>query len=170
MSDKKERLLRIKAEKNRRRPKFLRSEWHRLKRIQTSWRAPKGIDNKMRHKLKGKRKMPTTGYKNPKDVRGLHPSGFEVVRIFRIEDLETIDPETQIVQIARTVGSKKRIAIIDRAEELEIHVINPQIRRREHVVEEEEFTEEDFELLDEVEEEDDVDLADAIEEEEENRQ
>ncbi len=167
MSDRKERLLRIKAEKNRRRPKFLRSEWHRLKRLRTSWRKPKGIDNKMRHKLKGKRKMPTTGYKNPKEVRGLHPSGFEVVRVFNPDDLENVDPETQIAQIARTVGTKKRIEIIELAEELDIHIINPQIRRREQVLEEEEevpYTEEDFALAEE--EDEDVDLSEAIDEEE----
>lgn len=168
MSDRKERLLRIKAEKNRKRPKFLRSEWHRLKRLRTSWRRPKGIDNKMRHKLKGKRKMPMTGYKNPKEVRGLHPSGFEIVRIFNVGDLEKVNPETQVAQIASTVGTKKRLAIIELAEEMEIHIINPQLRRKEHIIEEEEevYTEEDFALLDE-EEEEDVDLSEAMDDEDE---
>ena len=170
MSDnEKDRLLRLRAKMNRKRPEFLRTEYHRLKRIQTTWRRPKGIDNKMRHKLKGKRKMPGTGYRNPKKVRGLHPSGFEIVQVFNLNDLEKVDEETQIAEIGRTVGSRKRVLIIERAEELGIHIINPRIRRVETFEDEvEEDYEEDYEFLEEDEEE--VDLAEALDDEEETEE
>lgn len=170
MSDnEKDRLLRIRAKKNKRRPNFLRAEYHRLKRIQTSWRRPRGIDSKMRHKLKGKRPSPNVGYRNPKDVRGLHPSGFDLVQVFNVKDLEKVDPEVEIAQIGGTVGSKKRAVIIERAEELGIHIVNPQLRREEFyedIEDLDEYDEEDFALLDE-EDEDDYDLAEVLDEEEE---
>jgi large subunit ribosomal protein L32e len=125
----KERLLKIRAKKNSKRPKFIRAEWHRLKRLQTSWRRPRGIDSKMRKKLKGKRKRPSSGYRNPKDVRGLHASGKEILQVFNVYDLEDVDADNQIVQIGSTVGSRKRTNIINLAEEMDIHIINPQIRR-----------------------------------------
>jgi len=153
------RLLRLRAEMKKRRPTFRRENYYRLKRIQTSWRRPKGIDSKMRHKLRGKRKVVQTGYRGPKAVRGLHPSGRELVQVFRPQDLEDVDPEVQIAQIGSTVGSRKRINIINTAEDLGIHIVNPQIRRIETFDEDEEFVEieDEFELLDE---EDDLLLVD----------
>ena len=119
----KDRLLKLRAKKNRKRPKFIRAEFHRLKRLQTSWRRPRGIDSKMRKKLKGKRKRPSTGYRNPALVKGLHPSGKEIVRVFNIYDLEGVDSSEQIIQIGSTVGSRKRTNIINLAEEKDIHII-----------------------------------------------
>jgi large subunit ribosomal protein L32e len=170
MSDKsKDRLLRIRKEKNKKRPEFLRAEYHRLKRIQTSWRRPRGIDSKMRHKVKGKRKSPNPGYRNPKLVRGLHPSGFKVVQVFNIDDLEKINPELEIIQMGRTVGNRKRTLILERAEELKIHVINPQLRREEFLDEVEDvmdYDEDDFDLLEDSEDED-LDLAEVADDEDE---
>jgi len=89
----------------------------------------------------------------------LHPSGRELVQVFRPQDLEDVDPEVQIAQIGSTVGSRKRINIINTAEDLGIHIVNPQIRRIETFDEDEEFVEieDEFELLDE---EDDLLLVD----------
>lgn len=157
MSDqRKERLMKLRAQMQKRRPKFIRENYYRYKRIQTSWRSPKGIDSKMRHRLKGKRTIPQTGYRGPAMTRGLHPSGKEIVQVFNVADLEKVDVETQIAQIGATVGSRKRMQIIDKAEDKEIHIINPQIRRLEDF-EDEEFVEleDEFEELD-----DDLDLLD----------
>ena len=122
------RLFRLKSAMNKRRPKFKRENYFRLKRIQTSWRRAKGIDSKMRHKLKGKRKSPGTGYRSPKVLRGLHPVGKEIVIVSNLKELEAIDVDAQVAQIRGTVGSRKRIDLINYAEDNEIHIINPQIR------------------------------------------
>lgn len=155
------RLLSLRARINRRRPKFIRAEWHRLKRLQTSWRRPKGIDSKMREARKGKRKSPGTGYRGPRQVRGLHPSGKELIRILSVRELKDIDPENQIVQIGSKVGSRKRTEIINEAEDLDIHVVNPQIRRLEFEEVEEDFVDTDeFEGIDD---DDDIVLDDDFE-------
>ncbi len=57
-------------------------------------------------------------------MRGLHSSGFEEVLVHRPQDLEGMDPKTQAARMAHTVGMKKRLAIQERADELEIRVLN----------------------------------------------
>ena len=70
------RLLTLRDTQKRRQPSFTRLESWRYKRLKGVWRKPKGIDNHMRLKRKGWPKSVTVGYRSPKKVRGLHPSGF----------------------------------------------------------------------------------------------
>ena len=44
--------------------------------------------------------------------------------VYNVEGLEGIDPKSQAVRIGGTVGTKKRIVIQDRADELGIRVLN----------------------------------------------
>jgi len=92
--------------------------------VSPSWRKPRGIDNKMRVKLKGYPKLPSIGYRNPKLVRGLHPTGYEEVIVYSPKDLEKINPETQVARIAHVVGFRKRLDIIEKAKDLDIKVLN----------------------------------------------
>ncbi len=107
-----------------RRPAFKRQEWFRYSKLGEKWRKPKGIHSKMKRCLKRRPPMVDIGYRGPKTVRNLHPSGFEEVLIFNVDGLEGIDPKKQAVRIGGTVGTKKRIAIEDRADELGIRVLN----------------------------------------------
>jgi large subunit ribosomal protein L32e len=65
------------------------------------------------------------GYRGPKVARGLHPSGYVEVSVRTIDDLNKVDPETQAIRIAHTVGLKKRGEISLRAGEKGIHILNP---------------------------------------------
>ena len=123
-------------------PKFRRQESWRYKRVTDRWRRPHGIDSKMRKKVKGWPASPTTGYRSPKKTRGLHPSGFIETRVHTVDDLAGIDPELQAIRIARTVGGRKRVAIISLAEERGIHVLNPGATRESEEVKETAETEE----------------------------
>lgn len=107
-----------------RRPAFKRQEWFRYSKLGENWRKPKGIHSKMKRGLKRRPPMVEVGYRGPAEVRGLHPSGFEEVLVYNIEGLEGIDPKKQAVRIGGTVGTKKRMAIEDRADELGIRVLN----------------------------------------------
>ncbi|MCK5303895.1 MAG: hypothetical protein KAJ72_01505, partial [Candidatus Heimdallarchaeota archaeon] len=65
------------------------------------------------------------GYRGPKAVRGLHPSGYQVVHVANIYELEEIDKETEAVMIKHTVGARKRQMILDNAADLGLKILNP---------------------------------------------
>lgn len=117
---------RLKLRKNikKRKPKFLREEWFRYKRIPKNWRRPDGISSKMRINLKYRPSKVRVGFRGPKDVRGFHSSGFQEVIVYNINDLEGIDPKKQAVRIGGSVGTKKRIDIEKKAEELDVRILN----------------------------------------------
>lgn len=125
----------VKTEKRRklkaRIPKIVRQESWRYKRIKENWRRPTGVSNKMRRRQRGWPKSVSIGYKTPNDLRHLHPSGLREMIVHRAADLDKLDPKTYVARIGHTVGEKKRVAILDRARELEINVVNPGVSRRE---------------------------------------
>ena len=107
-----------------RRPAFKRQEWFRYQKLGESWRRPKGIHSKMRRNLKRRPPVVDIGFRGPAEVRGFHPSGFEEVMVYNVDGLEGIDPKSQAIRIGGTVGTRKRIVIQDRADELGIRVLN----------------------------------------------
>ena len=119
------RLLNIRKQQKRTRPNFIRQESWRYKRVKPSWRRPRGIDSKMRDELKGWPACVKVGYGSPKRVRGFHPSGFEEIMVYNEYDLDFINPSNQVARIGHTVGRKKRVLMVQRADELGVHVVNP---------------------------------------------
>jgi len=140
-----ERPLRKRLRSKHKKPDFKRQESWRYKRVKENWRKPQGIDSKMRKKVKGWPPSPEVGYRSPKEVRGLHPSGYAEVRVQTVEDLNKVDPETQVTRIAHTVGTKKRVEILAKAEERGIHVLNPRKAKELEEVKEEEMEKEEKE-------------------------
>ena len=130
LTDEEKRLLLLRNRMNRKRPKFRRQEWFRYKRLGDSWRRPKGKHSKMREHKGYRPPVVDSGYRNPKKVRGLHPSGFREVLVFNPSQLDGINPEREAIRIASKVGARKRFQIERRAEELGIRVLNP-MRREE---------------------------------------
>ncbi len=106
-------------------PQFNRQDYHKKKRVPTSWRRPRGQLSKQRRGIKGKGDTVEAGFRSPTAARGLHPSGFEEVRVHNTNDLEGVDPDTQAVRIASGVGGRKRERIEDECEDREIRVLNP---------------------------------------------
>jgi large subunit ribosomal protein L32e len=106
-------------------PQFFRQDYHKKKRTPTSWRRPRGGLSKQRKGLKSRGPKVAAGFRTPKAVRGLHPSGFEDVLVHNTDDLESVDADTQAVRIASTVGGRKRAKIEEAADEQGIRVLNP---------------------------------------------
>jgi len=109
----------------KRTPKFIREEWFRYKRIPKNWRRPDGLTSSMRQHKKYRPNVVSIGYRGPKEVRGLHASGFEEVLVHNVTDLEQLNPATQAARISGTVGTKKRMDIAKKAEELDVRILNP---------------------------------------------
>ncbi len=108
----------------KRKPKFIRAGGVRKKRLGEKWRKPRGTDSKMRVSMLGKPKRPKAGYGTRQSVRGIHPSGYEEVKVSNRADLDALNPSRQVARIAAGVGLKKREQIVEKAGELGIKVLN----------------------------------------------
>ena len=118
--------IREKVAKNR--PEFIRPESWRYKRLETTWRKPKGVDNHQRkQKSRGRPGLVKVGYGGPKHVRGLHPSGYTDNLVYNVKDLEKLNPKTDGVRIGHSVGTKKRTEIIVKAVENKFKIFNARV-------------------------------------------
>ena len=110
------------------RPDFIRPESWRYKRLQTTWRKPKGIDSHQRkQKSRGRPGIVKIGYGGPKIAKGLHPSGFTDNLVFNVGDLEKLNPKTDGVRIGHAVGTKKRKEIVTKALGKKFKVFNARV-------------------------------------------
>ena len=168
MDKDKERLMELRKKMKKKKPKFRRVESWRYKRVKDSWRKARGIDSQTRKKTKSGVKSPNVGYRTPKDIRGLHPSGYEEARVIHEKELEELDPKVHAIKIARRLGARKRMDLIDTATQQGFKILNVGITRQEM----EEFEEmletsiEDLEGEDFLEEEGLFDAEDLLEEDE----
>ena len=110
------------------RPKAKRYESWRYKRLETTWRKPKGVDNHQRkQKSRGRPGIVKVGYGGPKISLGLHPSGYTDNLVHNINDLEKLDPKTDGVRLGHSVGTKKRKEIVAKAIENKFKVFNARV-------------------------------------------
>jgi large subunit ribosomal protein L32e len=125
------RLMELRKKMNKKRPSFRRVESWRYKRVKDSWRKARGIDSKTRKKKKSGVKSPTVGYRTPKKVRGLHPSGYEEVRVTTIQDLNNLNKNRHAIKISSKLGSKKRVTLIDYCQKRGFKILNLGISQKE---------------------------------------
>jgi len=116
--------LGLRKQIKKRTPNFLREEWFRYKKLSKNWRKPDGISSKMRINLKYRPSKVSVGFRGPKEVRGLHSSGFEEIMVYNVNDLKGINPKKQAARIGSSVGTKKRMDIEKKANELEVRILN----------------------------------------------
>ena len=120
-----QRLLKVRKKQKAKKPNFVQADQHKKKRLKNYWRRPRGLQSKKRRHILGKGEMARVGYGSPVAVKGLHPSGFQDVLMSRLQDLDEMDPATQAVRIARTVGQRKRMEIVKKARSLGLKILNP---------------------------------------------
>merc|ERR1712159_16890 len=110
----------------KRQKRFVRNQCDLFGRVDESWRRPKGIDSAQRRKFKGNRLMPNIGYGGAKKTRHVMPDGFLKFRVFNLADLEMLlmNNRKYSAEIAKGVSARNRKAIVDRAAQLNIKVVN----------------------------------------------
>ncbi len=124
IDDEVKRLFNIRKIQKSKKPKFNKYCYHKFKRLSKSWRRPRGLQSKQRRGILGKGSIVKIGYGSPSEVRGLHPSGYDEVMVYNIDDLSLVSQEYEAIRISSSVGSRKRIDIINKAKELEIKILN----------------------------------------------
>jgi large subunit ribosomal protein L32e len=124
LNEKERILLKIRNKINRKRPDFKRQEWFRYTKLGESWRKPKGKHSKLREQKGYRPPNVDSGFRGPRKVRYLHPSGFRDILVYNTESLKNLDPKKDAVRIARTVGMRKKIEIETEANKLGLKVLN----------------------------------------------
>ncbi len=174
----KKRLMSYRTHLQKVRPSFRRIESWRYVRVKDSWRKSRGIDSKTRRKWKAGVKSPNIGYRTPKAVRYLHPSGFTEAYIITPKDLEGLNPKIHALRISSRLGAKKRIKLLELIEEKGFKILNlgaaqkelealEEIADRGVILEEEELDEEEEVGEEEVDEEEEVGEEEEEEEDKE---
>ena len=106
--------------------KFLRRTGNRYSKLgkgrkkKQVWRKPKGRDNKMREKRKGKPVVVSIGYKKPETKKT------QVLVINNINDLKKVNENQSLV--IGSIGKKKKIEIAKKAKEMKIQIHNLNIK------------------------------------------
>lgn len=114
--------------------KFLRHQGDRFIRIgwkhKPTWRRPRGIDSRVRRRFKSNTRTVKIGFGTQASHRHILPCGFKKFTVHNVEDLKPllIQNREYAAEIAHAVGAKKRIAIIEKAAEMNIKVLNAKAR------------------------------------------
>ena len=114
-------LKRVLAKKPRK--NYSRQNVERFARLKDTWRTPRGIDSDQRKKQKNDGPHPSKTHRTPREIRGMHPSGYFEVLVGNQSQLKAVDAE-HAVRIISGVGGKKREAIVKEAQKLNLKVLN----------------------------------------------
>ncbi len=117
----------LKKERKRamkKKPEFKRHETCKRAKLSDSWRKPRGKHSKVRQKHRGKRLMPSIGYRIPAKLRGINRAGYREVRVSAPSDIGRLDPKKEMAVIASSVGRKKRLEIMKAAEDAGVGITN----------------------------------------------
>lgn len=117
-------LLELRNKLKNKKPTFIRHDAHKKKRVSAVWRRPKGRQNKMRLHKKGYARGRSTGFGSPVAVRGLSRTGLRQINVATLKEFEGLDPKVDGIIIARTVGNRKRVMLIEHAQKNKFTILN----------------------------------------------
>lgn len=95
-------------------------------KLSTSWRRPRGIDNRVRRQFKGNKPMVKIGYGTKKEHKHVLPNGFKKITIKNAKDLEMLlmNNRTFCAEFAHNLSSVSRKKLLERAKQLNVKVTN----------------------------------------------
>lgn len=106
--------------------RFMRISWDRC----PGWRRPRGIDSRVRRRFKSNNRTVKIGFGTNKAHRNVLPNGFKKFIVNNPHDLELLLIQNRVyaAQIAHNVAVPKRLAILKRAAQLDVRVLNGRAR------------------------------------------
>jgi len=110
--------------------KFLRRTSNRYSKLgkgrkkKQKWRKPRGRDNKMREKRKGKPAVVSIGYK--KKLRGIIKNK-KPIMVRNIKDFEKVKKNE--IAVMGNIGKKKKIELAKKAKDMKIQIHNLNIEK-----------------------------------------
>ncbi|MGM5479994.1 MAG: eL32 family ribosomal protein [Nanobdellota archaeon] len=107
--------LKLRRSLKARKPSFRRHDSHKKDRVSSSWRRPKGRQNKCRLHKKGYVKAISSGYGSPKSVKGLSREGLVQCVIKNVSELSSLDPKKHGIIVSGKIGDRKRESIVNSA-------------------------------------------------------
>lgn len=115
---------------HKRTKKFKRFQSDRFKRVKESWRKPKGIDCRVRRRFKGTNLTPKIGYGTCKRTKHILPCGKYKLTVHTPHEIDVLLMHNKkfAVEIAHNVSVRKRRAILERANQLALTVLNKSAR------------------------------------------
>merc|ERR1712070_853487 len=99
---------------------------HQFKRMNPAWRKPRGIDCVVRRRFRGTIRMPKIGYGSNKKTKHMLPNGFFKFNVTCPQDVELLLMHNgkYAAELANNLSAKTRKAIIARADQLNVCVLN----------------------------------------------
>lgn len=119
-------LLELRKKRKSRKPNFVRQDGLKKARLEKVWRKPRGRHSKQRVKKRGHPKIPSLGYRSPRAVYALHPTGLKSVMVSHINDLSKIKKDEGVVLLGK-MGINKKLKILKKIQELKLHLLNADI-------------------------------------------
>lgn len=106
--------------------KFVRFESEDFGKLAPNWRRPRGIDNRVRRRFRGNKRMPHSGYGSDKKTRFLLPSGFKKFVVSNLRDLEILLTNNRLYcgELAHNLSARKKALLVKRAAELDVRLTN----------------------------------------------
>jgi large subunit ribosomal protein L32e len=113
-----------KAQKKRKKPAFLRQNYHKKAKFKLNWRRPRGSGSKVRIGAKGYVTQVKIGWGAPKATRGLDKFGLRNVVVDNKKQLAKLNPAKDSVVIASSTGIRTKLEIIAEALKLKLKIVN----------------------------------------------
>ena len=106
--------------------RFKRHQSDEYVKVKEAWRRPRGIDSRQRRKFKGLTLLVNVGYGSDKKTRHMLSNGFYKFVVNNVKELDMLLMQNRkyAAEIASRVSAKGRKAILERASQLNIKVLN----------------------------------------------
>ena len=111
--------MKSKFEVRKKKPNFKRTDSNKYK-FNSKWRKPRGLHNKIRLNRAGHGSSPSVGYGMPKEIRGLHRSGLEIVLVSNLRDVVGLDPKKHGLVLKATLGARSKVKLLEKVKEFRI--------------------------------------------------